>query len=72
MPRVAAATDRQLEVLEPLIVFKGLHDEDMAAFSIRLRDVFDNIVTHRVRTNIDVPVVPQGKLPYNMQRYTDI
>ena len=57
-PRVTAATERQLEVLEPLIVFKGLHDEDMEAFSIRLRDVFDSIVTHRVRTNIDIPFVP--------------
>jgi DNA repair protein RadC len=59
-PRIGEAMLAQEEVLEPLIVFKGLHDETMDEFSARLREVFDNFVTHRRNTGIVVPNFPSG------------
>jgi hypothetical protein len=56
--RVEEAKARQTEKLEDLIVFKGLNGESMDHFRTRLRQVFDNYVTHRHRTGIDVPEFP--------------
>ena len=52
--------DSQDEKLEDLIVFKGLNEESMDHFRIRLRQVFDNYVSHRQRTGIDVPEFPDS------------
>ena len=49
-----------MDVLEDLIVFKGLNNEDMDAFSTRLRNVFDLYVTHRRGTGIEMPNFPPG------------
>ena len=46
------------DVIEPLMVFKGVHDETLEEFSQRLREVFDNFVSHRRNTGIEVPSYP--------------
>ena len=58
--RVQDATDAQQQKLEDLIVFKGLNNESMLHFSTRLREVFDNYVTHRRNTGITLPQFPAG------------
>ena len=49
-----------METLESLIVFKGLHEETMDHFKIRLRQVFDGYVSHRRRSDIEVPEFPDS------------
>ena len=57
--RIDAAIANAEAVLVPLMVFKGLHDEDLEQFSARLREVFDNYVTHRRNTGIELPFFPE-------------
>ena len=56
--RVEEAKAAQADKLEDLIIFKGLNGESMDHFRDRLRQVFDNYVTHRHRTGITVPEFP--------------
>ena len=59
-PRIDEAQARQKEKLLDLYVFKGLHDETQEHFERRLRQVFDNYVTHRRKTGVVMPQFPES------------
>lgn len=60
LARIELAKEEQLAILEPLLVFKGIAGEDLDQFGTRLRDVFDQFVSHRRNTGITVPFFPEG------------
>jgi hypothetical protein len=59
-PRIDAARETQQELLDPLYVFKGLHDESYEDFQDRLRTVFMENVVPRMNADIDPPTVPDS------------
>ena len=59
-PRIADAQARQMDKLADLFIFKGLHEESPDHFARRLRQVFDNYVTHRRKTGITMPQFPDS------------
>ena len=60
LPRIADAQARQEEKLADLFIFKGLHQESPDHFARRLRQVFDNYVTHRRKTGVVMPQFPDS------------